>query len=479
MAIIQRSAFALLLTLVSISSRDKNTMSASASFVHTPPSTFQPNNLIHSCQERNAMTLLSPFSTRCVEALVEDPNDKQPHNNKKKLLFRAILANGPLLSLSSTAAHAATAMKKLDQMPGGGGGILLVKPLSPSTSLGNPRPGVALVVLALFIAAALLRSAGEGAEYYGELWRGIRGLGGLEKEDGEVRVDAVVGAEKATKMVPYNFYDDAEAVGSTNWDSYKDTVLSPWGRRNLSKKGGWMRGLGKWVLNLMRIREDIQSERETPAAKQKANEIFRQKQYEQHHHVIHAPTTSATSAERGTANGPSSVTASYLNSLHRFSSSVDDDGTISGTSSHGQVLVENEGEKYLDSLSLAKYPKSTWSNYKDNYLSKQSVKVDYESNDSDDEVNELKQEVSTLQDLMQLEQTMYQTSNYALKLAMDAQMQELERLDSNINGGNDNDNGSGDSIEEQLKAFDEKARQFQESVDLPTLEDSKEANWFI
>jgi len=62
---------------------------------------------------------------------------------------------------------------------------------------------------------------------------------------------------------------------------------------------------------------------------------------------------------------------------------------------------------------------------------------------------------------------------------MDAQMQELERLDSNINGGNDNDNGSGDSIEEQLKAFDEKARQFQESVDLPTLEDSKEANWFI
>lgn len=80
---------------------------------------------------------------------------------------------------------------------------------------------------------------------------------------------------------------------------------------------------------------------------------------------------------------------------------------------------------------------------------------------------------------MQLEQTMYQTSNYALKLAMDAQMQELERLDCINSAGNNIDNGNGDSIEEQLKAFDEKAKQFQESVDLPTLEDSKEANWFI
>lgn len=133
--------------------------------------------------------------------------------------------------------------------------------------------------------------------------------------------------------------------------------------------------------------QDIQSERETPAAKQKANEIFRQKQYQQHHHVIHAPTASATSEERGTKNGPSSVTASYLNSLHRFSSNLDDDGTISGTSSHGQILVENEGEKYLDSLSLARYPKSTWSHYKDTYLNKQSVKIDNESNDSDHEVN--------------------------------------------------------------------------------------------
>ncbi len=87
----------------------------------------------------------------------------------------------------------------------------------------------------------------------------------------------------------------------------------------------------------------------------------------------------------------------------------------------------------------------------------------------------MNQELSTLQDLMQLEQTMYQTSNYALKLAMDAQKQELERLDSIDDG----DDGRGDSIEEQMKALDEKAKQFRESVDLPTLEDSKEANWFI
>lgn len=259
MAIFQRSALALLLTLVSTSSREMNSVSATASFVPTPPSTlFQPNNLIHSCQERNAMALFSLFPTRGAEALVEHTNEKQPQNNKKKLLLRAILANGPLWTLSSTAAHAATAMKKLNQMPGGGGNILLAKPLSSSTSLGTPRPGLALVVLALFVAVALLRSAGEGAEYYWELWRGIHGLGGLETEGGgEGRVDVAEGANKATKMVPYNFYDDAEAVGSTNWDAYKDAVLSPWGRRNLSKQGGWLRGLGKWILNLMRIHEGV------------------------------------------------------------------------------------------------------------------------------------------------------------------------------------------------------------------------------
>ncbi len=54
----------------------------------------------------------------------------------------------------------------------------------------------------------------------------------MEKErgvDGEEQLDAAaaVGAEKATKMVPCKFYDNAEAVGCTNWDSCKDAVLSP------------------------------------------------------------------------------------------------------------------------------------------------------------------------------------------------------------------------------------------------------------
>ncbi len=133
--------------------------------------------------------------------------------------------------------------------------------------------------------------------------------------------------------------------------------------------------------------QDIQSERETPTAKQKANELFRQKQYEQHHHVIRAPTARTSSADLDTKTGPSSVTAAYLHSLHRFSSHVDDDGTIHGTSTHGQILVENEGEKYLDSLSLAKFPKSSWRNYNDNYLNKKSARVENESNDGEDEVS--------------------------------------------------------------------------------------------
>ncbi len=164
---------------------------------------------------------------------------------------------------------------------------------------------------------------------------------------------------------------------------------------------------------------------------------------------------------------------------------MNDYGTIHGTSTHGQILLDNKGENYLDSSYLEKYPKSIWRNYNNKYLNKKSVLVNKASNDGKDEVNgefltysfffiALKQELSTLQNLLQLDQTMNQT------LAMDAQIQELGCLHGINDCCNSNDNGNGDGIEEELRAFDEEAKQFWESVNLPTLEDSKESNnWFI
>ncbi|KAL7463677.1 hypothetical protein ACHAXS_004032 [Conticribra weissflogii] len=195
--------------------------------------------------------------------------------------------------------------------------------------------------------------------------------------------------------------------------------------------------------------------------KQKAIQLFRQKQYKQHHHIIRASTTGTSSTGLDTETGPSSITAAYLHSLHRFSSHVNDYGTIHSTSTHGH----NKGKKYLDSLHLEKYPKSIWRNYNDKYLNKKSVLVNKASNDGKDEVNgefltysfffiALKQELSTLRDLLQLEQTMNQT------LAMDAQIQELGCLHGINDCCNNNDNGNGDDIEEELSAFDESAKQF-------------------
>ena len=74
---------------------------------------------------------------------------------------------------------------------------------------------------------------------------------------------------------------------------------------------------------------------------------------------------------------------------------------------------------------------------------------------------DLKQEVSNLQSLMQIEQSMYQTSNQALKLAMEAQTDELQHTTS-TEELKDFDNKL--STNEQLKAFDKKAQEYENTV---------------
>ena len=70
---------------------------------------------------------------------------------------------------------------------------------------------------------------------------------------------------------------------------------------------------------------------------------------------------------------------------------------------------------------------------------------------------------------------MYQTSNIALKLAMEAQRQELKGARSESNQ---------DSTHDELKEFDKKAQEYEQSVkeaklELPGTEERKEANWFV
>ena len=74
---------------------------------------------------------------------------------------------------------------------------------------------------------------------------------------------------------------------------------------------------------------------------------------------------------------------------------------------------------------------------------------------------ELKQGVSNLQDLMEMEQSMYHTSNQVLKLAIDAHHNELQHASTNEQLKEFDDRLS---IQEELKAFDKKAMEYEEIV---------------
>jgi hypothetical protein len=122
-----------------------------------------------------------------------------------------------------------------------------------------------------------------------------------------------------------------------------------------------------------------------------ANKFYQEKQYEQHHHAVHVT--------RSKENHPT-----YLESLSSKYASVDPDNT--------DALHE---KSYLDTLSDLNVKKTSWSDYK-------SV-IDHVKKERLDEGEALENRVSDLNDMIQMEQSMYQTSNQALKLALDASRQ--------------------------------------------------------
>jgi hypothetical protein len=207
----------------------------------------------------------------------------------------------------------------------------------------------------------------------------------------------------------------------TDWSSYSHSELDP--LQEKTTKDGSRYSFDPRTFLFERIKtkaEREQAEHEAEDAKLlKANRFFQEKKYKQHHHPVHARHSKYEET-------------TYLDTL-----------PINEEKRHEMP------KGYLDTLSSAKA--STWDAYKH-----QLDEVKPAS-----EVDELKQEVTTLHSLMQIEQSMYQTSNQALKLAMEAQNDEWKRSSTNEDL---KDFDEKLSTNEELKAFDEKAREFEDTV---------------
>ena len=220
----------------------------------------------------------------------------------------------------------------------------------------------------------------------------------------------------------------------------------------------------------------------------KATDLYQQKQFEQHHHHVHVPRSRIEES-------------SYLNSLTKF-------GTGEVEELYKQRQRQGQGgttKGYLDTLSddEATTKSSTWGVYKDQ-VEKAQKEMKHE-----DEVDcknilywcvrlfqsvldfadllptspcfslivylptlysvphptDLREELIHVQNLLQDEQSMYQTSYQALNLVVEAQNEELKHVRTSAAAATT----AKDSTMEELKEFDIKAKEYDE-----TMKESKE-----
>jgi hypothetical protein len=229
-------------------------------------------------------------------------------------------------------------------------------------------------------------------EYFRHLACGIRNLG---KEDDEM-VDVGLARE-------------------SDWSTYSH-LLDP-----LQKKK--QIGFRARIMNLFRHlnRHKVAVFEQDEDGLLQANKLFRDKKYEQHHHRVHVTQSKE-------------LPITYLESLSSKCTSVD------------PVEVHHD-KSYLDTLSDLNAKKSTWADYK--------MTVDRMKKEWLDEGKDLQNKVSELQNLMHDEQSMYQTSNQALKLALDAQNQQLRH--------NANDSSRGSALKD-LEDFDKMTNDFEQTI---------------
>mmetsp|Transcript_16401 Transcript_16401/g.24799 ORF Transcript_16401/g.24799 Transcript_16401/m.24799 type:complete len:607 (-) Transcript_16401:290-2110(-) len=238
--------------------------------------------------------------------------------------------------------------------------------------------------------------------------------------------------------------DDDESTILTSWKEYsnllqqKMTNKKKWkkqtspsssssSRSRVFGKGGLV--YNKFAMMFERVAKSDDSEAE---ATKKATDLFQQKKYEQHHHHVHVPRSAIEES-------------SYLDSLTRFAVGEED---LLQHNEHKQV------EGYLDTLSKEEARKSTWEVYKD------QVERAKKEKENHDEVDYLKEELVHVQSLLQDEQSMYQTSNQALNLVVEAQNEELKHA----RAATTNTQGQQHSTMDELKEFDIKAKEYDEAI---------------
>jgi len=230
--------------------------------------------------------------------------------------------------------------------------------------------------------------------------------------------------------------NDDESTILTSWKEYsiflqdKMKNKKKW-KKQTSPSSSRDFGKGGLVYNKFAMMFERVSKSDSEEATKKATDLFQQKQYEQHHHHVHVPRSAIEES-------------SYLDSLTRFSVGEDE-------------LLQHEhkqAEGYLDTLSKEGARKSTWEVYKD------QVEKAKKEKENHDEVDYLKEELVHVQSLLQDEQSMYQTSNQALNLVVEAQNEELKHA----RAATTNTQGHQHSTMDELKEFDIKAKEYDEAI---------------
>jgi len=287
----------------------------------------------------------------------------------------------------------------------------VMRGITPSQVRVLPNQGVMLYALALCMATTLLQSAGEG---YPRLMRFMAEHLGSMIKDADEREGIELGLPK-----------------ETNWEMYSRSRLDPLQKKKVVESNGYSFDPRTNLFVRIEAKSGVNNKTEE-AMLQKANKSFQDQKYKQHHHPLHV------------------VHSKYEQVLYLDTLAVNEEE------------MHDVPQGYLDTLSTTT---STWDVYKHQLDDVKPAS----------EIDELKDEVSTLQSLMQIEQSMYQASNQALKLAVDAQHEGLQHSSNKMDL---KDFDSKLSTHDELKAFDKKAQEFEEAIrkDAVMKESKKAAN---
>jgi len=318
-----------------------------------------------------------------------------------------VTSNGHITPLISSYAHSASEYGSLVTMPG-------MRGISPAQVGQLPLQVMMMFGLSLFFVMGALRSAEGGyvrlMTFMAKSMKRMFDKNDTTEEEEKMEMVEELGLPKEVDWNTYSHSELDPILQSKHPNVQSELAFNPQTllfERSTKKKNTKMESS---------TREDAVEDTKV----RQATRFFQEQKYRQHHHPVHVAHSKYEKA-------------SYLDTLAINEMIANDDNVPRG---------------YLDTLNAKA---STWDVYKHQLEDVHPV----------NEVDELKEEVSTLQSLMQIEQSMYQTSNAALKLAMEAQTEELHQS-SNNNELKEFDRKL--STQEELREFDRKSQEYEETV---------------